>query len=286
VEEIIFKTGGDALNNAIDLSVIGNSVTYVGRVGSDYSGDFIISTCRAAGVDMAHIVRSDAPHTKMNILIDGKGNRAFFYYPGASAEFCLEDIDLSLLNSCRILQIGSTFHLPRFDGIGAAALLRMAQEKGVITSMDVTKDPTNRWNEILEPCYPYLNYFLPSIEQAELLACSSDISTISDFFISRGVRNLVIKLGDRGCYCRTQEKAFTCGCYNVPVVETTGAGDAFVAGFLSGVLRNHLIEDCVRLGTAASAHVIQCVGANTGICNFAALKAFIRASEELSICYL
>lgn len=286
VEEIVFKTGGDALNNSVDLAVIGNSVAYAGRIGSDFSGDFIMDSLRKAGVDVGHVVRSPSPHTKMNILIDSSGDRAFFYYPGASAEFSLEDLDLNLLKQCRILQLGSTFHLPRFDGaLGAASLLKLAQREGVLTSMDVTMDPTGRWNEILEPCYPYLDYFLPSVEQAELLAGTSNVEAMADFFFAHGVKNLVIKLGSRGCFCRTADTAFYCSCYHVPVVETTGAGDAFVAGFLSGVLRQMSIEDCVRLGTAASAHVIQCVGANTGIRDLATLQAFI-AANPLEFQYL
>lgn len=285
VQEILFRTGGDALNNAVDLSVIGNSVAYAGRIGSDMCGDYILDTCKKAGVDMSHVVRSDTPHGKMNILIDQQGNRAFFYYPGVSAEFTIADVDSSLLRQCRVLQLGSTFHLPNFDGAnGAASLLKMAQEIGVITSMDVTKDPTGRWNEILSPCYPYLDYFLPSEEQAMLLAGTEDVEAMADFFLEGGVKCVVIKLGSRGCFCKTAQLSFYCGCYDVPVVETTGAGDAFVAGFLSGVLRNGSMEDCVRLGTAASAHVIQCVGANTGIRDLKTLLAFI-GTHPLEIRY-
>ena len=165
-----------------------------------------------------------------------------------------------------------------------ASLLKMAQEIGVITSMDVTKDPTGRWNEILSPCYPYLDYFLPSEEQAMLLAGTEDVEAMADFFLEGGVKCVVIKLGSRGCFCKTAQLSFYCGCYDVPVVETTGAGDAFVAGFLSGVLRNGSMEDCVRLGTAASAHVIQCVGANTGIRDLKTLLAFI-GTHPLEIRY-
>lgn len=234
---------------------------------------------------MSHTIRSETPHGKMNILIDEEGNRAFYYFPGVSREFTSADVDLSLLRQCKILQLSSTFHLPNFDGAnGAASLLKMAQEIGVITSMDVTKDPTGRWNEILSPCYPYLDYFLPSEEQAMLLAGTEDVEAMADFFLKGGVKCVVIKLGSRGCFCKTAQLSFYCGCYDVPVVETTGAGDAFVAGFLSGVLRNGSMEDCVRLGTAASAHVIQCVGANTGIRDLKTLLAFI-GTHPLEIRY-
>ena len=210
VQEILFRTGGDALNNAVDLSVIGNSVAYAGRIGSDMCGDYILDTCKKAGVDMSHVVRSDTPHGKMNILIDQQGNRAFFYYPGVSAEFTIADVDSSLLRQCKILQLSSTFHLPNFDGAnGAASLLKMAQEIGVITSMDVTKDPTGRWNEILSPCYPYLDYFLPSEEQAMLLAGTEDVEAMADFFLEGGVKCVVIKLGSRAASAKRRSCPFT-----------------------------------------------------------------------------
>ena len=127
VQEILLKTGGDALNNSVDLAVIGNSVTYVGRIGSDVCGNYIMDICTRAGVDMSHTIRSETPHGKMNILIDEEGNRAFYYFPGVSREFTSADVDLSLLRQCKILQLSSTFHLPNFDGAnGAASLLKMA----------------------------------------------------------------------------------------------------------------------------------------------------------------
>lgn len=117
-----------------------------------------------------------------------------------------------------------------------------------------------------------------------LLAGTEDVEAMAEFFLEGGVKCVVIKLGSRGCFCKTAQLSFYCGCYDVPVVETTGAGDAFVAGFLSGVLRNGSMEDCVRLGTAASAHVIQCVGANTGIRDLKTLLAFI-GTHPLEIRY-
>lgn len=286
VDEITVKSGGDANNNAIDLCKLGNTVKYVGRVGNDVLADHVVSLAREQGVDMSHIVRSpDTAQTKSLILIDEQGDRTFLQFPGTSAQFSLEDVDLALLDWADILQIGGTFHLPLFDGAGAAALLRMAQEKGIVTSMDVTSDRTGRWNEIIEPCYPHLDYFLPSIEQAELIARTSDPREIVRFFQDRGVKNVAVKLGRRGSYCAGGGKAFFCACYDVPVVETTGAGDAFVSGFLTGVGRGFSLEDCVRFGTAASAFVIQAVGATTGMGTFDALKQFIEHRKGLEIIY-
>ena len=283
VSDIMIRSGGDSFNNALDLVRLGNQVCYAGRIGGDAVGTYLYNEGIAAGIDMSHVVHSPNPHTKMNILINDKGERSFLYYPGTSAELCIDDIDFSLLDDCRIVTVGGTFHLPRLDGKGTAALFKEAKKRDVITAMDVTKDFSGRWNSVIEPCYPYLDHFLPSIEQASLIARSSDEKEIADFFLSRGVKNVTIKLGERGSYFKNASTAFYCGCYQVPVVETTGAGDAFVSGFLTGLLKGFSYEGCVRFATACSAHVIQAVGATTGMKDLETIAAFIKEQPPLSI---
>lgn len=286
VSGIRVASGGDAANNAIGLSRLGNDVKYVGLVGNDVLAEHALSLVAASGADVSHTVRSaDTPHAKTVILINNDKNRMFLQHPGTSAEFSLEHVDLSLLDWADILQIGGTFHLPKFDGEGAATLLRMAQEKGVITSMDVTSDRSGRWNEIIEVCYPYLDYFLPSIEQAELIAGTDDPHKIAKFFRDRGVKTVVIKLGSRGCYCASAQASFFFNCYRVPVVEATGAGDAFVSGFLTGVGRGKSLEDCVRLGTATAAFAVQAIGATAGIPDYETVERFINSENGLEISY-
>lgn len=287
VEEIAVKSGGDANNNAVDLAHLGDEVYYVGRVGCDVLADYVLDAAKKAGVCVDYVKRSaSTEQAKSLILIDPSGNRRFLQCTGTSAEFCLEDIDLNLLDKVDILQIGGTFHLPRFDGAGAAELLRMAQEKGVVTCMDVTKDRTGRWDKIVHPCYQYLDYFLPSIEQAECIVGTSDEQKIADYFLEQGVGTAAIKLGTRGCYCKTRDVAFYCGCYQVPVAETTGAGDAFVAGFLSALGRSQRLEDCVRFATATSAHAVQAFGATAGVPDYETVRHFMESRPPLEIQYI
>lgn len=286
VEEIKLSSGGDALNNAVDLAKLGNEVAFVGRVGFDILGDFILSEGRRNGVCMNYAVRSEfARNAAVSILVNTEGDRSMYYCAEASAEFCVQDVDLSLLDRCKVLQIGGTFHLPKFDGEGAAWLLKKAKEKGVLTSMDVTGDPTGRWNDIIYPCYPYLDFFLPSIDQAKLIAGTADVREITDFFLDRGVMNAAVKLGKQGSYFRNGKTAFSCGIYDVSVVEPTGAGDSFVSGFLSGVLKGFDMVDCVRLGTAVATFAIQAVGANTGVKDYATIMKFIKEKKGPVIQY-
>ena len=124
IERISIQSGGDALNNAVDLAKLGNQVCYMGRIGTDVGGEFVLQELKNAGVNVSHVVRSKCPHTKVNVLIKQEGERAFFYYGGTSLEFSASDVDRSLLPLCRILQVGGTFHLPAFDGQGAAELFQ------------------------------------------------------------------------------------------------------------------------------------------------------------------
>ena len=98
VEEIAIRSGGDANNNAIDLAKLGNEVYYVGRAGCDVLADYVLDIARKSGVCVDYVKRSSATEqTKSLILIDPSGNRKFLQYPGTSAEFSLDDVDLSLL---------------------------------------------------------------------------------------------------------------------------------------------------------------------------------------------
>ena len=148
--------------------------------------------------------------------------------------------------------------------------------------MDVTSDRSGRWTGILDPCYPYLDYFLPSVEQAVPVSGCQEPRDIADFFLKRGVRNVAIKLGSRGSYFKNKDEAFYAGTYaGLHIVETTGAGDAFCSGFLTGVGEGKAPRDCVTLATACSSLVIQAVGATAGMKGREDVEKFIQSQPKL-----
>ncbi|MBO7711413.1 MAG: carbohydrate kinase family protein [Lachnospiraceae bacterium] len=286
VEEISVKNGGDATNNAIDLSKLGNHVRFIALAGCDALSDLAVRTMEQYGVDMSEVAYSpDLNLARSLILVNGAGDRHFLQYTGTSDRFCLGDINMDVLDWADLVQIGGTYHLPSFDGVGAAELLKKAKERGVITSMDVTSCRDGRW-EVIETCFPFLDYFLPSVEQAREIAGQADPEKIADYFLKRGVKNVVVKLGEKGSYFSDGTTSFYCDCYRVPVAETTGAGDAFVAGFLTGVGKHMKPEDCVRLGTACSAFVIQSVGATDGLKDYDTVRRFMEEAGELKVTFI
>jgi len=286
MDSFLVKTGGDAHNNAVDLAKLGNDVTYIGRVGNDLFAANCLQSLQNAGVHVDHVIFSKSAEQAKSLILMGKGgSRTFYQNFGTSEEFCFEDIDLSVLDDVSILQIGGTFHMKKFDGDGAVRLLRLAKSKGILTSLDVTMDRTGRWNSVLEPYYPYLDYFMPSIEQAEAIAGTAVLPDIARFLLERGVKNVVIKTGECGSYFRSAHTAFSCGCYQVPVADATGAGDAYVSGFLTGLTKGFSPEKCAVFATACSAHVIQAVGATTGMRDFDTVMDFIKREKEIKITY-
>lgn len=288
VDQFWIRTGGDANNNAIALARLGCEVELVARAGCDILGTYAVNLARREGVGVEHLVYSSAKEqTKSLILQDGQKRRVFYQYRGCSEDFCLEDIPQFLLKEADCLQIGGTFHLPKFDGEGARQLLKRAKETNTITCMDVTNDPTQRWNRVIACCYPHLDYFMPSIAQAKRISGLEEPEDIADFFLTQGVGTVVLKLGQKGVFCKTkqaqEEAAFYCSSYNVPYVDLTGAGDAFVAGFLSTLEEERTLEERVQFATAVSAHAIQAVGATQGIVSREEIRAFMAQQHPLEI---
>ncbi|HVO38058.1 MAG TPA: carbohydrate kinase family protein [Spirochaetia bacterium] len=277
VDGIDIRNGGDCLNVALGLSRLGLSVGFSGKVGTDMLGDYLAGVIAESGIDARGLRRTrEAGTCACLVLINGKGDRSFFYRGGTNDLFGLEDIDLSLVAEAAVVHVGGTYLLPRLDGAGAAALFSSARSQGKITSMDVTWDTTGRWLSVIEPCLPHLSYFMPSIKEAEQIAGRRDPEGIAAFFLERGVGTVVIKLGDKGCYVKAAGKdGFSTGAFRANVVDTTGAGDSFVAGFLSGIIRGWALERCAALACAVAALNIQKVGATAGLPTFDEARRFM-----------
>jgi sugar/nucleoside kinase (ribokinase family) len=267
VEQIELGNGGDALNVAIGLSRLGRRVGFVGKIGADHWGDYLGAVIEREGLDRRGLKRTtEAGTCAVIVLINPTGERVFFYRGGANDLFGPEDVDPALVAEASLLHVGGTYLLPGFDGAGAAALFASARAQGKITSMDVTWDTDGRWLETIEVCLPHLSYFLPSVREAREITRQDTSEEMAAFLRERGVENVVIKLGEAGCYVQpARGRGFHCPAFPTDVVDTTGAGDSFVAGFLAGVQQGWELAACARLGCAVAALNIRKVGATAGL---------------------
>lgn len=278
VDSIDTHVGGCAANAAIDLAKLGAPVRLCCRVGTDQFGDFVIKTAAEAGVDTHGIVQRDDPGTTISVVcIQHSGERSFLYYPGSSAAFCLDDIPADAAEGYDIVFVAGSMILNHFDGVPCAQYLDKLRKAGLYTVMDTCWDSEDIWLPKLEAAFPYVDLFMPSYDEAVKLSGKTELPDIADFFFNLGVGYMVIKVGKDGAYLQAKgEKGITLPTYSsVSVKDTTGAGDAFCAGFLAGLAQDMDMVSCAKLANAVGTHCVMEIGASTGIKPLAQIEAFM-----------
>lgn len=279
VNSITMHNGGNAMTAAINLKKLGVQSYMVGMVGDDMFGQFLSSKLKEASVDTSGLCVSDKTQTSSSVLmIDNAGERSFFHCTGANAVFSYDDIDFSVIDKCDLVFVTGTFLLDNFDGEGTARFLRKCKEKGKTTFLDVCWDAKARWGELLDMCMPYIDYFMPSIDEAVCIANEKDVEKIADVFIEKGVKNVIIKLGSKGSFLKQSSdksgKIFDSFHIDNPV-DSTGAGDSFCSGFLAEFSRGGSLDDCMNFANATGAHCVMEKGATNGIKTYEEIKSFI-----------
>ncbi len=279
VDFIRLDTGGCTLNAARVLHKLGVPVQLSGLVGEDRLGDFLLSEVARSGMNASGLKRKGGAATSSSIVLVGSsGERSFFHCPGATAATTLADIDEADIEWADIVHLAGTCELNSLD---VTAFLQKAKQLGKIVSLDVDYDPQGRWGERVRPWLPYLDYFLPSRKEATAISGRSDIDEILYFFTESGVKTTVVKLGKDGCVARSADgHTLRHPAFEVEVVDATGAGDAFVGGFLAGVAEGHTIEECLRMGCAAGALTVVALGAGAGLTDRKQFDEFIREHSK------
>ena len=247
VDSINLSLGGCAANTAVGLARLGHRVYITGAVGDDGFGDFIIDTLTDEGVDPMGVIRLDDVATSVtDVLVDQRGERRFLHFKGANAIFTSDDLDLHSLELARHLHIGGTFLMDAFDGKDAASVLETAKAAGLTTSLDTAWDASGRWMDIVAPMFEHIDIFLPSHEEARMLSGEDDVREMARFFLAKGVNTVGIKRGPEGGYFRRGDEEHFIQALKLEVVDTTGCGDAFCAGFISGTLDGLSLEKSAR----------------------------------------
>ena len=270
--------GGCASNAAIDLAKLGIPSALLCRVGNDIFGDFVKTTCEKAGVDIRGVVSNEASATTTSVVcISSTGERSFLYYPGSAADFTKSDINSAVAESCDIIFVAGAFLNSCFDGTPCAEFLKDAREKGNFTVMDTAWDFSGRWLPVIAGVLPHLDLFMPSYDEAKMIAGLDEPEEIADFFFDRGVKTVIIKLGKHGALiCENRDKKYAVPSYIIDnPADTTGAGDSFCAGFLAGLSMGWNYEKSGKFANAVGAHCVMAVGASTGIKPVEEILAFM-----------
>lgn len=282
VDKIELFTGGCAMNSAIDMARMGLNITIIGKIGNDGFGKFITNSLKDEKVDTEGLVAVDGSDTSASLVtVDSNGERSFMHCIGANGEFSVSDINYDIIRNSKIVFVAGTMLMPAFDGEQCAEFLKKVKEMGIYTVLDTAWDSKGRWMDVLKPCMKYIDLFIPSIEEAEQLSGKKEPGDIADVFLSMGVKTAVIKLGKKGCFIKDSSgEKYTIPTYSkIKAVDTTGAGDSFVAGFLTGMTKGWNLYQCGLLGNAAGTHCVMAAGASTGIKSFEEIAEFMKNNE-------
>lgn len=275
-DELEIHAGGCANNTAIALARLGISAGAMGKIGSDAFGDLVLQTLTENCVNTAGIQRDVNTNTSFTfVAIASDGERTFYHYIGANGELCEGDLNWETIKTAKILHIAGALVMPRFDGQPMANVLQKAKALGITTSLDTAWDATGKWLETLAPCLPYIDIFLPSLLEAQNLTGISELRNITQFLMNYGISTVGIKMGEQGSYVRTAETELFVPAYPVNVIDATGAGDAYVAGFLAGKIMDWELKATAELASATGAACVTAIGTTAGIQNL---------EETLKIC--
>lgn len=274
IEEIRITAAGSAGGTAVDLARLGADVVAVGALGDDRLGAFLRTTLLEEGVRTSGLVTKAGVPTSATILpISSAGERPAWHVPGANARLALDDIALDALNGCDAVHLGGITALPALDGVPAARLLERAT--GAFVTADCLGVKREDALAVLEPVLPHVDVFMPNDIEALRITGATDVETAALRFLGMGAGATIITMGAAGCLIADAAGTRRLAALRVPVVDTTGAGDAFCAGVITGQGLGWSLDESAGLGTAAAALTLQGLGSDAGVRSLPDTLAFM-----------
>jgi len=282
IDQLELHTGGCASNTGIGLARLGFRVGGMGKVGSDGFGDFVLKNLSSENIDVRGMKRDASAGTSFTfVMIAPDGERAFFHYIGANGALTIDDVDFDLVKQSRVLHIGGTFILPGIDGEPTAEILKQARAMGVATCLDTVYNGEIDAFGTLKNAFPHMDYFLPSIDEARLMTSQTEPHDVAAFLRDQGVGTVGLKMGAEGSYVLSADFEKHIPAFKTNVIDTSGAGDSWIAGFLAGVTKGMDLEQCARLGSAMGALCCQAIGTTAGLRSWDETVAFMNSAETL-----
>jgi sugar/nucleoside kinase (ribokinase family) len=269
IEEIRLTVAGTAGGTVVDTAKLGLKSLAVGAVGDDEKADFVLMTLQKFGVDVSAMQRLKGVPTSATILnVRPNGERPALHVRGASDHFDLTPDIYDQVFDAPIVHLGGTGLLRKLDGERSRVLLAEAKKRGRTVTFDLIA-ATPETIGIVAPLLPYIDYFMPSIEEARDMSGQATPQDCAAFYLDRGAQACVFTLGAEGAYYAHRDGArLKMPAYPIQVIDTTGCGDAFDAGFIAALHHKMDVETSLRFAQAAAALVATGLGSDAGIVSF------------------
>lgn len=273
--------GGCAANVGTDLAKLSLDVSLVGCIGDDPFGRFVRQQLESNNVCCQHVLVSVAAQTSATMVVNVQGeDRRFIHAVGANTELTGNEISDELLENAKLVYVGGFGLNPELSGENVRQMFERAHRHNVTTLLDVVLDDVSACKEMLKTALPETDIFLPNDDESKLLTGESDPIQQAKKFLSQGAKTVVITSGSEGSLLMSQNsKAVQLPSYDVEQVDGTGGGDAFVSGFVYGLLKGATPLECLTYGSAMGASCVQHSGATTGVFNAEQLEEFVAANR-------
>ncbi|GAA3803451.1 sugar kinase [Nocardioides panacisoli] len=277
VDTIRMSPAGTAGGTGVVLRRLGADVHSIGAIGSDPVGDTLLALLEREGLDVSRLVRRGDQQTSASVLpVRPNGDRPAWHVVGANGTLTLDDIDLSSVPGLTHVHLGG----PEFlGGPAAGELLAAAHELGCTTSVDVLAPGDPDMLAWIADCLPHADYLLPNDEQVLGFTGAPTLNEGARALVDAGAGCVAVTQGAKGALVVTSDESHEVPAFAIDVIDTTGCGDAFSAGFLRGLSLGHDLASAARLGCATAAQVAQGVGTDHGSYDLDVVLAFAESAE-------
>ncbi len=283
IQKIELSVGGCVPNVAMDLACIDPDlpVWAVGRIGQDPEGQFVVDTLKKGGVNTEYLLSCREKTSFTDVMSVTGGQRTFFTYPGADSGLCLSDIPFAC--KPKILHLGYFLLLQKVDEGEGLKILQAAKAQGIETSIDLVSENSERYSLVI-PCLPYTDYLIINeIEAGKLTGiepCRENLTAMGEKLLSMGVGKMVILHMPEEAVCCTREGSTRMGSFLLPegyIQGTTGAGDAFCAGALTGIYQDAKPTNILYFANSCAMMSLRVAGATGGLASQPEILEFCKS---------
>lgn len=271
--------GGEAVNGSMALSKLGNAAAILCSLGNDQAGNLVVSELEQAGVDTSPILRSEHPTPVTTMFVKEDGGRQSITNEAHFYNFHPEE-HLGDLHDFKAVVLGSLFRAPFDDPKIISEVVQRAKENGSLVLAD-TKLPNFRklTLEEIRDSLSALDWITPNEDEGRYHTGKDDPEEMADVFLGYGVKNVVIKLGEKGCYFKNKDMSLRIPAFAIHAVDATGAGDNFLAGLVSQLLRGSEIKEALLFANACGAICTTAAGASAGLKNREQVLQFLQENR-------
>jgi sugar/nucleoside kinase (ribokinase family) len=281
-DDFLLQPGGCAANTAIALGKLGVRAAVCGRVGDDLLGDFVARDLGSREIDTRGVLRTEGSSTSKTVIVPVVGeDRRFIHTFGANAALTARDIEPSALAAAEVIYVGGYLILPSLREDELAGRLREARSHGAQVVLDVAVPSGQELSlEAASVLLPLADYFVPNSDEAWALTGETDPARQAERFVEHGANTVVIKLGERGVHVRSGDVSFEVHAPPMQVIEPSGAGDAFAAGLMLGILEGWELERSMRFASVIGGSACTALGCWAGVFTRSQAEEFLAAHPD------